>query len=297
MAKKKNKKEKKIKAREVLETYQVQTLEAGENGREAPGEPPRKMKRKEFEEALEPLQVELVKLQEWVRASGAKICVIFEGRDTAGKGGIIKRITERTSPRVFRVVALSAPTEREKSQMYFQRYMPHLPAAGEIVLFDRSWYNRAGVERVMGFATKEQVEIFLAYTPAIERAISNSGIILVKYWLDVSMENQAARFKERNEDYRKVWKLSPMDLEAQRRWYDYSRARDIMFAATDTHENPWYVVDANDQRRARLNCIAHLLSVIPYEEVPREPVKLPRRQAKGNYVEPDYPYRRVPEKY
>lgn len=260
-------------------------------------EPRPKMSRKEFEAALEPLQVELVKLQEWVKATGAKVCVIFEGRDTAGKGGVIKRITERTSPRVFRVVALTAPTERERSQMYFQRYMPHLPAAGEVVLFDRSWYNRAGVERVMGFATQEQVERFLELTPLVEKAIIDSGVILIKYWLDVSMENQAKRFKERNEDYRKVWKLSPMDIEAQRRWYDYSRARDAMFAATDTAESPWYVVDSNDQRRARLNTITHFLSLIPYEQVPREPVKLPRRQAKGGYVEPDYPYHTVPSVY
>jgi polyphosphate kinase 2 len=210
---------------------------------------------------------------------------------------VIKRITERTSPRVFRVVALSAPTEREKSQMYFQRYMPNLPAAGEVVLFDRSWYNRAGVERVMGFAAPEQVEKFLSQVPLMEKAIIDSGIILIKYWLDVSMENQAKRFAERNEDPRKIWKLSPMDVEAQRRWYDYSRARDAMFEATDTHESPWYVVDANDQRRARLNCIAHFLSLIPYEEIPREPVKIAKRQTKGDYKEPDYPYRRVPERY
>ena len=255
------------------------------------------LSRKEFEEQLEPLQVELVKLQEWVKATGAKVCVLFEGRDAAGKGGIIKRITERTSPRVFRVVALPSPTEREKTQMYFQRYMPHLPAAGEVVLFDRSWYNRAGVERVMGFASEEEVAYFLRYTPLVEQAITHSGIILVKYWLEVSMANQTERFTERIEDYRKIWKLSPMDLESHRRWYDYSRARDAMFAATDTPQNPWYVVDSNNQRRARLNCIAHLLSLIPYEEVPREKVKLPKRQAKGNYVEPDYPYRRVPAKY
>ncbi len=221
------------------------------------------MSRKEFEKELEPLQVELVKMQEWVKASGAKICVLFEGRDTAGKGGVIKRITERVSPRVFRVVALGTPTDREKSQMYFQRYMPHLPAAGEVVLFDRSWYNRAGVERVMGFATEEQVEKFLKYTPAVEKVIIEFGIILVKYWLEVSMEEQAKRFKERDEDYRKVWKLSPMDVQAQARWYDYSRARDAMFAATDTPESPWYVVPSNDQRRARLNCISHFLSLIP----------------------------------
>ena len=288
MAKKKDKKAKELAPVATKEAVTATEPSAG---------PPKKMNRKEFEEALEPLQVELVKMQEWVKASGAKICVIFEGRDTAGKGGVIKRITERTSPRVFRVVALSAPTEREKSQMYFQRYVPYLPAAGEVVLFDRSWYNRAGVERVMGFATPEQVETFLQQTPNLERAIIDSGIILIKYWLDVSMENQAKRFAERNEDPRKIWKLSPMDVEAQRRWYDYSRARDAMFDATDTHESPWYVVDSNDQRRARLNCIAHLLSLIPYEEVAREPVKFPKRQAKGNYKEPDYPFRRIPELY
>jgi polyphosphate kinase 2 len=262
-----------------------------------PGEPLPKMKKKDFEKELEPLQVELVKLQEWVKATGAKICVIFEGRDTAGKGGVIRSITERVSPRVFRVVALSTPTEREKSQMYFQRYMVHLPAAGEVVLFDRSWYNRAGVERVMGFTPKEQVERFLKYTPPVERVIRESGIILIKYWLEVSMEEQAKRFAERNEDYKKIWKLSPMDLEAQARWYDYSRARDAMFAATDTVENPWFVVDSNDQRRGRLNCIAHLLSQIPYEEVPHEKLKFPKKQSKGNYIEPDYPYKRVPAKY
>jgi polyphosphate kinase 2 len=259
--------------------------------------PRQKMKRKEFEEALEPLQTELVRMQEWVKFTGAKICVVFEGRDTAGKGGVIRRITERVSPRVFRVVALSAPTEREKSQMYFQRYIPYLPAAGEVVLFDRSWYNRAGVERVMGFATPEQVDTFMKFAPLVERAIIGSGVHLIKYWLEVDMEEQAKRFAERNEDYRKIWKLSPMDLEAQARWYDYSRARDTMFAATDTPESPWYVVPSNDQRRARLNCITHFLSLVPYEEVPREKIKFPKRQAKGNYKEPDYPYRVVPQKY
>jgi polyphosphate kinase 2 len=291
MSKKKSKKKQKDQAKEQDSRAEVKAVSATVDD---PAEPRPKMKRQDFEAELKPLQVELVRLQEWVKVSGAKVCVIFEGRDTAGKGGVIKRITERTSPRVFRTVALSAPTEREKSQMYFQRYMPHLPAAGEVVLFDRSWYNRAGVERVMGFATPEQVESFLKVTPVIEKAIIDSGIILIKYWLDVSMENQAKRFKERNEDYRKVWKLSPMDVEAQRRWYDYSRARDDMFLATDTDESPWYVVDSNDQRRGRLNCISHLLSLIPYEEIPREPVKFPRRQAKGDYVEPNYPFRNVP---
>jgi polyphosphate kinase 2 len=198
-------------------------------------------------------------MQQWVVASGAKICVLFEGRDSAGKGGVIKRITDRTSPRIFRHIALAAPTEREKSQMYFQRYMPYLPAAGEVILFDRSWYNRAGVERVMGFATEEQVDYFLKHAPAVENAIIASGIILIKYWLEVSMENQEKRLKARDEDPRKIWKLSPMDLKSYTRWYDYSRARDAMFAATDTVESPWYMVDSNVKRRARLNIITHLL--------------------------------------
>jgi len=283
MAKKKGKKKNKKKFEQV---------QAG-----LPTESKPKMKRKEFDEKLKPLHVELVKLQEWVKASGAKICVVFEGRDTAGKGGIIKRITERVSPRVFKVVALGVPTEREKSQMYYQRYISHLPAAGEVVLFDRSWYNRAGVERVMGFANPEQVEYFLRYTPFVEHAIIASGVILIKYWLEVSMEEQAKRFRERDVDPRKIWKLSPMDLEAQARWYDYSRARDAMFVATDTPESPWYVVPSDDQRRARLNCITHFLSMIPYEEVPREPIKFPKRQAKRDYKEPDYPFRYIPQIY
>jgi polyphosphate kinase len=233
-------------------------------------EPQEKMSRKEFEKELGKLQVELVKMQEWVKATQAKVCVLFEGRDAAGKGGVIKCITERTSPRVFRLVALASPTEREKSQMYFQRYLVHLPAGGEVVLFDRSWYNRAGVERVMGFTPEEQVKTFLRFAPPVERAIIGSGIFLVKYWLEETMEDQTERFGERIHDYRKIWKLSPMDLESHRRWYDYSRARDEMFAATDTPESPWYVVDSHDQRRGRLNCISHLLSLIPYHEVPHE---------------------------
>ena len=300
MAKNKDKKKGKNKAEKGKVEVQA-SVEAGEQAAaadSAAAEQPRpQMSRKEFDKEMEKLQVELVKMQEWVKASGAKVCVLFEGRDTAGKGGVIKRITERTSPRIFHVVALSTPTEREKTQMYFQRYMPHLPAAGEVVLFDRSWYNRAGVERVMGFATEEQVEYFLKYTPATENAIIHSGIILIKYWLEVSMEGQAKRFQERNVDYRKIWKLSPMDVQAQARWYDYSRARDAMFAATDTDISPWYVVPSDDQRRARLNCISHFLSLIPYEEVPREPIKFPKRQAKGDYKEPDRPIRYVPEKY
>jgi polyphosphate kinase 2 len=288
MGKKKDKKNKKNKK---------QIAPAENQAGEAPGEPKPKLKRKEYEELLEPLQVELVKLQEWVKATGAKIIVVFEGRDAAGKGGIIKAITERTSPRVFRVVALPSPSEREKSQMFFQRYMAHFPSAGEVILFDRSWYNRAGVERVMGFTPEDLVKRFLRYVPPVERTFADSGITLVKYWLEVSQENQTKRFEERIDDYKKIWKLSPMDLESHRRWYDYSRARDEMFAATDTPESPWYVVDSNDQRRGRLNCIAHFLSLIPYEEVPHEKVKLPNRQKPGDYVEPDYPFRYVSAKY
>jgi polyphosphate kinase 2 len=295
---KKNKKKDKKKDKSVQPEVQTAALSGASAAPAAEvNEPKPKMSRKEFDKELVKLQVELVKMQEWVKATGAKICVLFEGRDAAGKGGIIKYITERTSPRVFRVVALATPTEREKSQMYFQRYMPHLPAAGEVVLFDRSWYNRAGVERVMGFATEQQVEYFLKYVPPVENAIIASGIHLVKYWLEETMQDQTERFEERIHDYRKIWKLSPMDLESHRRWYDYSRARDAMFAATDTPTSPWYVVDSHDQRRGRLNCIAHLLSLIPYEEVPHEKVKLPKRQPKGDYVEPDYPFRWVPEKH
>ncbi len=291
MGKKKDKKKEKRQAKAEALTP------GGASAPAAAAEPKPKMSNKEFEQEMEKLQVELVRMQEWVKASGAKVCVLFEGRDTAGKGGVIKRITERVSPRVFRVVALSAPSEREKSQMYIQRYIPHLPAAGEVVIFDRSWYNRAGVERVMGFATPEQVEYFLKFTPPVERAIINSGVILIKYWLEVSMEIQDERLRARDEDPRKIWKLPPMDLRSYSRWYDYSRARDAMFAATDTPESPWHVVDANDKRRARLNCISHLLSQVPYEEVQREPVKFPKRQPKGDYVEPDYPYRMVPAIY
>jgi polyphosphate kinase 2 len=245
-----------------------------------------KLKRKEFERALANLQVELVKLQLWVKHKGLKIVVIFEGRDAAGKGGVIKRITERVSPRIFRIVALPAPTEREKSQMYVQRYLPHLPAAGEVVIFDRSWYNRAGVERVMGFCTEQEVTRFLEMCPTFERAVVQSGVILVKYWFEVSQDEQTRRFRSRINDGRKIWKLSPMDLESHHRWYDYSRARDDMLAATDTSFAPWFIVNADDKRRARLNCISHLLSVIPYQEVEREAVKLPKRQKPHGYVEP-----------
>jgi polyphosphate kinase 2 len=255
-----------------------------------------KLKNKEFESQLVKLQAELVKLQLWVQHKGLKVVVIFEGRDAAGKGGVIKRITERVSPRVFRVVALPAPTEREKSQMYVQRYIPHLPAAGEVVLFDRSWYNRAGVERVMGFCPKEEVVRFLELCPGWERAMVQSGIILVKYWFEVSQQEQTRRFLARINDGRKIWKLSPMDLESHRRWYDYSRARDEMLLATDTSFAPWYIVNADDKRRARLNCISHLLSVIPHQEIEREKVKLPERQKAHAYEEPkNRRYNFVPE--
>ena len=256
-----------------------------------------KLKRKEYDEQLAKLHAELVKLQFWVKHTGARIVVIFEGKDAAGKGGVIKRITERVSPRVFRVVALPAPSERERSQIYFQRYFEHLPAAGEIDIFDRSWYNRAGVERVMGFCTDEQYDRFLKVCPAWEKDIINDGVTLIKYWFDISQDEQTRRFSERINDPRKIWKLSPMDLESHRRWYDYARARNAMFAATDTLESPWYVVKADDKRRARLNCIAHFLGLIPYEEILPAKADLPPRQKAKGYEEPDYPYRFVPEKY
>jgi polyphosphate kinase 2 len=256
-----------------------------------------KLDRKKFESALEKLHVELVKLQLWVKHKGLKVAIIFEGRDAAGKGGIIKRITERVSPRVFRVIALPAPTEREKSQMNIQRYVPHLPAAGEIVIFDRSWYNRALVERVMGFCTQEEAQYFLRMCPAVEDAFVRSGIILIKYWIEVSQTEQTRRFLARIHDGRKIWKLSPMDLESHRRWYDYSRARDAMMAATDTQVAPWYVVLSDDKRRARLNCIAHLLSLLPYKDVPKGRMQLPRRQSPKGYKEPVGRANYVPDVY
>ncbi len=252
---------------------------------------------KEYQRALKQLHVELVNLQEWVKHKGLKICIVFEGRDGAGKGGTIKAITERVSPRVFRVVALPSPTDREKSQMYIQRYLPHLPAAGEVVIFDRSWYNRAGVERVMGFCTEEQAKAFLQVAPKVERAMVDSGIILLKYWMEVSPEEQTRRLEGRINDGRKIWKLSPMDLKSYSRWYDYSRARDEMFAATDSDWAPWYVVPSDDKQRARLNVITHLLSKVPYKAAPREKIKLPKRQKSGSYREPDYPFKIVEEKY
>jgi polyphosphate kinase 2 len=256
-----------------------------------------KMKKKEYEAEMRVLQGELVALQQWVVATGAKVMVVFEGRDTAGKGGTIRRITERTNPRVFRHVALPAPTAREKSQMYIQRYISHFPAAGEVVIFDRSWYNRAGVEPVMGFCTPEQSARFLELVPDTEKAIVDAGIILIKYWLEVSAEEQTRRLTDRIDDARKIWKLSPMDLKSYNRWYDYSRARDDMFAASDTAWAPWFVVRSDDKRRARLNTIAHLLTHIPYKSLPHEKVKLPDRQKKGDYKEPNFPYKYVPGVY
>jgi len=260
-------------------------------------QPKEKLKGKDYDKELARVHVELVKLQQWVVHKGLKVCILFEGRDGAGKGGTIKAITERVSPRIFRVVALPTPTEREKSQMYAQRYLPYMPAAGEIVIWDRSWYNRAGVERVMGFCTEEQSKRFLGLVPSMEKIMIESGIILLKYWLEVSMEEQTRRLTARIDDGRKIWKLSPMDLKSYSRWYDYSKARDDMFEATDTAWAPWYVVNSNDKKRARLNIIAHLLGKIPYEEAPREKVKLPKRQKPGGYREPDYPYKYIPEKF
>jgi polyphosphate kinase 2 len=253
--------------------------------------------RKDYEEELAKLHGKLVTLQEWVKHKGLRIAVVFEGRDGAGKGGAIKAITERVSPRVFRVVALPAPTEREKSQLYMQRYVPYLPAAGEIVIFDRSWYNRAGVERVMGFCTEKAARGFLEDVPLVERAIVDSGIILVKFWLEVSQDEQTRRLEDRIDDPRKIWKLSPMDLKSYRHWYDYSRARDEMFAATHTPFAPWSVVPSDDKRRARLNIIAHLLDVVPHKTVRRAKVKLPKRQKARGYKEPNYASKYIEQRY
>lgn len=256
------------------------------------------MKNKVYRRKLKPLHGELVALQEWVKSSGAKVCIVFEGRDTAGgKGGVIKAITERVSPRVFRVVALPAPTEREHSQMYVQRYVPHLPAAGEIVIFDRSWYNRAGVERVMGFCTEEQAHQFLQLIPTVERAIVESGVILLKYWLEVSEEQQLLRLQSRIDDPRKIWKLSNLDLKSFSHWYDYSRARDEMFRFTDTGWAPWYVANNNDKKRGRLNIISHILSQIPYEPVQFTDITLPKRQKAHGYQTPKQPLHWIPTRY
>jgi polyphosphate kinase 2 len=256
--------------------------------------PPPKMKRKQYEREMRLLHGELVAMQEWVKATGAKICIVFEGRDTAGKGGTIKRITERVSPRVFRVVALSAPTEREKSQMYIQRYLAHFPAAGEVVIFDRSWYNRAGVEPVMGFCSPAETERFLQLVPGVERAMADSGIVLLKYWLEVSADEQTRRLEARIHDPRKIWKLSDMDLKSYSRWYDYSRARDDMFAATDTAWAPWYIAHTDDKKRGRLNIISHLLSQVPYKPLAHRDITLPKRQRPGGYQEPNLPLHYIP---
>jgi len=261
------------------------------------GEGEEQLGRKEYDQEMKKLHVELVQVQEWVKAKGKRIMIVFEGRDGAGKGGTIKAITERVSPRVFRVVALPSPTEREKSQMYIQRYLQHFPAGGEVVIWDRSWYNRAGVERVMGFCSEEEVERFLELTPLVEKIIVESGITLLKYWLEVSMEEQTRRLEDRINDGRKIWKLSPMDLESYGKWYDYSRARDEMFKATDTKWAPWFVVKSDDKRRARLNLITHLLEQIPYKKVKRDEVKLPKRGKPDGYEEPDYPFKFIPEKF
>jgi polyphosphate kinase len=242
-----------------------------------------KMKRKAYEKELRKLQVELCHLQRWVTAKGLRVIVLFEGRDAAGKGGTIKAITEKVSPRVFRTIALPAPSDRQKSQMFIQRYMQYFPAAGEIVIFDRSWYNRAGVEYVMGFCTKEEHKRFLSLCPEVEKYVVDGGIILIKYWLEAGMEEQEKRFNARIEDPLRQWKLSPMDLESFRRWYDYSKARDLMFKTTDSKHAPWHVVRSEDKRRARLNCISHLLTMIPYKRIQQEKVKLPKRSDKGRY--------------
>jgi polyphosphate kinase 2 len=277
---KKEKAGKNKKSKEQPEAHNGRNPEAGATHKDE------KMKAKVYEEELAKLQIELVKLQEWVKFKGLKVVVIFEGRDAAGKGGAIKTITQCLNPRVCRVVALGTPTEREKTQWYFQRYVPHLPAAGEIVLFDRSWYNRAGVERVMGFCSEAEYQEFLRSCPEFERMLVRSGIILIKYWFSVSDEEQERRFQARINDPTKRWKLSPMDLQSRSRWVEYSKAKDAMFAYTDIKQAPWYVVDADNKKRARLNFIRHLLSLIPYEDLTPEPLKLPPRQEELGYVRP-----------
>ena len=256
-----------------------------------------KLSKKRYNKELYKLQVELCRLQEWIVEKGLRVIVLFEGRDAAGKGGTIKRIMERTSPRVFRVNALPSPDERQKSQLYLQRYVERFPAAGEIALFDRSWYNRANVEPVMGFCSKKEYKRFLKNVPSFEKYIIDDGIILIKYWFDVSMEEQTRRFEGRIGDPRKHWKLSPMDLESHRRWYDFSKTKDRMFETTDTEWAPWNVVNGNNKKKARLSCISHLLSQIPYEKLPYDEPKLPPRQDSDGYEEPDYPYSWVPDKF
>jgi polyphosphate kinase 2 len=294
MSKKKSKSEKK-KAKGEHKKLQAAVKD---NAEEVASEK-KKLSTKEYEAELYKLHAELVKLQRWVQETGARAIIVFEGRDAAGKGGVIKRITERVSPRVFRVNALPAPSEREKTQMYMQRYVQRFPAAGEVAIFDRSWYNRAGVERVMKFCTKEQYEGFLHYAPIFEKAIVDGGIVLIKYWFDVGMDEQERRFRARIEDPRKVWKLSPMDVESFDRWYDYSRARDDMLKYTSTDHAPWNIVRADSKKRARLNCISHLLSQFPYKDLPREKVKLGKRSTKGSYDDEAVieQFGTIPEKY
>ena len=287
------KKSKKSKKSNEVEPSESASDSSG-NGTAAPTG---KLKRKAYEAEMRILQGELVAMQEWVKATGAKVCIVFEGLDSAGKGGTIRRITERTSPRVFKHIALPAPTERQKSQMYVQRYISHFPAAGEVAIFDRSWYNRAGVEHVLGFCTPEQTEQFLDMVPGVEKAMVDSGIILIKYWLNVSVDEQARRLEDRIDDPRKIWKLSPTDLKSYSHRYDYCRARDRMLAATDTSWAPWFVAHNDDKKRGRLNIISHLLTQIPYEPVPRADVELPKKPSPRGYVEPDLPLHRVPEKF
>ena len=288
--KKKDKKDKKNHSSNGLENQEVVEVETISKDQQvaslipADGQIP--IDKKRYEKELARLQVELVKLQEWIRAKKLKVVVVFEGRDAAGKGGVIKRITESLNPRVCRVVALGTPTEREKTQWYFQRYVAQLPAGGEMVLFDRSWYNRAGVERVMGFCTEEEYREFLRSVPEFERMLMRSGIILIKYWFSVSDKEQEDRFQARLKDPTKRWKLSPMDVESRARWVEYSKAKDEMFAHTDFKQAPWYVVNADNKKCARLNCIQHLLSMIPYDDLTPEPINLPPRQAEGGYVRP-----------
>ncbi len=290
---KKRKPVKKGKANALADAAELLTERAPN---EAAAAPATKMSNKTYLKELEKLEAELVYLQEWVIKKGLKVIIVFEGRDGAGKGGTIKAITGRVSPRVFRVVALPAPTDREKTQMYYQRYLPHFPGAGEVVIFDRSWYNRAGVERVMGFATSEQVEAFLRMTPLVERTmVEGNDIILLKYWLEVDMDEQTRRMKGRINDPRKRWKLSPMDLKSYSRWYDYSRARDAMFEATDSEWAPWFAARSNDKKRVRLNIIRHILKSIPYEMPKPEKVSLPSRQSAGKYQESNHPVKYIPE--
>jgi polyphosphate kinase 2 len=283
---KKDKKKKKKKDDPEWRVEEEQAEEMTRDGDVEKDDTSKKLKKKFYEKEMSKISIELVKLQEWVKHAGLKVVAIFEGRDAAGKGGVIKTITQSLNPRVCRVVALGTPTEKEKTQWYFQRYVPHLPAAGEMVLFDRSWYNRAGVERVMGFCNEQEYREFLRSCPEFERMLMRSGIILLKYWFSVSNEEQEKRFQDRINDPTKHWKLSPMDIESRSRWVEYSKAKDEMFAYTDIKQAPWYVVDADDKKKARLNCISHLLSMIPYEDIQREVIKLPDRQDDKGYVRP-----------